>query len=427
MSKMIQKTGVRALVLAAVMPLVVLLVGCGGGSRPPVVIVQQGPLGAPAQTPLPTVLPAPIPTPTTGPLPGLSADATPVIAGAQGQALDATMRRWIATQPAFHGTVQVSRGNNIYYSMAFGYADAASQLPMRPDAVWDWCSVSKQFGAAAVLKLQMMGRLRIDDPFSRYYPMPADKAAITIRQMLSHTSGLAQYEGDDATREATLAAMVALPLEFQPGTSWKYNNVNYTLMAAMIDRISGMRYEDFVRTYLLKPAGITGITFLGEPDVDASRVPKDLDGTGMQFRYGTTMPHWWRGAAGMMMTMRPLLQWDQALRTNAVLDDASKAELYRVVSNGYALGWFIDQANGETIISHDGAQINISTMFYRAQGSDIVVCVATSRDNPALYDLCKTLHACGLGLAAPTAHMDETGPRFQSNQQARARAQAGSR
>ncbi len=129
------------------------------------------------------------------------------------------------------------------------------------ETVYDIGSVSKQFTAAAVVKLQMQGRLRVTDPIGRFFDgVPVDKRGITVRHLLTHTAGLLDALGDDydpLTREAMIAGVLSSELRTRPGERYHYSNVGYSMLAAIVEKVSGMGYEDYLAQELLSPAGMT--------------------------------------------------------------------------------------------------------------------------------------------------------------------------
>ena len=401
---------VKALMVAVLAVLMVSLVGCGGGGQPPVVVVQQP--AAPA-TPVTTgpIATGPVTGSVTGALPGTPDDSAPIVNGTIGQGLDTIVRAAAAREGNFSGTVMVCRGNEILLSQGYGVMTTSTNAPMPANAIWDWCSVSKQFTAAAILKLQMMGRLKLDDPMGKYLPCPADKTNITIRQLLSHTSGMQQYDRanlGDGSRDVVLQALLNLPMAETPGQRFDYNNGNYSLAASIVERNTGMAFEDFVRGYLWRPAGMYQATFLGDTTVNTALIP--FDQNGQQFPQGPTMPGWWRGAGGATMPMRQLLYWDMALRGNSILDDASKTELYRVIKSDYALGWTVTQKYNDTVYEHDGSSSTETFNYLRGKDSGIVVAVATSHDTNMVYTLADNLFSYANGIMPPSTALADVAP-----------------
>ena len=141
-------------------------------------------------------------------------------------------------------------------------------MPNTAHTVFSLGSVTKQFTAAAILKLEEQGS---SAPIGRFIGAPADKAGITLHQLLTHTAGLPVYTGDDfepAGRDETVAKMLAAPLRFPPGSDFAYSNAGYSLLAAIVVLASGEGYEEFLRANLFTPAGLEA-TGYRLPDWDA--------------------------------------------------------------------------------------------------------------------------------------------------------------
>lgn len=161
----------------------------------------------------------------------------------------------------FSGVVLVATGDNAILHEAFG--GLAGKSVVVDDRFWI-ASTGKQFVSAAMLKLADEGKLTLDDPLSRFFPeAPAEKAAITVRQLLSHSSGYAQSYVAEAfpTREAATPAMLSEPLEGAPGDKFRYSNLNFQLAAAIVEIASGENYREYVAQRLWAPAGLTSTGF----------------------------------------------------------------------------------------------------------------------------------------------------------------------
>ena len=169
----------------------------------------------------------------------------------------------------FSGGVLLARGDEVILRKAYGSAFDAGGQRATTETVFDLGSITKQFTAASILLLEQEGKLRTADPIGRYVDgLPAEKAALTLHQLLTHTSGLGDAHGGDheaVDKAEALKRIAAQKLRFPPGSSFSYSNSGYTLLAAVIERVSGMSYIDFVRRRLFVPAGMTSTGFYNEP------------------------------------------------------------------------------------------------------------------------------------------------------------------
>ena len=181
----------------------------------------------------------------------------------------------------FSGTVLVAREGEIVLHKGYGLADRRREIACRPDTIFDLGSVTKQFTATAILKLEMAGKLRTDDTLAKHFEgIPRDKAGITLHQLLTHTSGLDHAYGKDenyAPRDVALQVFFKMPLLFTPGEKFHYSNPGYSILAAIVEDVSGLPYERYLRKELFEPAGMTetGYTL---PSWDMRRMTRNYNG-----------------------------------------------------------------------------------------------------------------------------------------------------
>jgi CubicO group peptidase (beta-lactamase class C family) len=242
-----------------------------------------------------------------------------------------------AVREGFSGAVLVRREGRTLVDGGFGAA--GGRRMERGDRFWI-ASGGKQFTSAAVLKLQGQGRLALADPLARFFPeAPADKAAITLRQLLSHTSGLGQsYVSEGRSdRASAVAAMLAEPLAGQPGGRFTYSNSNYQLACAVVEVAGGRPYRDFVHAELWRPAGLTGSGFAG--DAGSARVASAAEPAPDRLLRAS-----W-GAEGVYSTTADLARWWDALHAGRILRPAEARMLFEPVTpigeGRAALGWFL--------------------------------------------------------------------------------------
>ncbi|MBB4912851.1 serine hydrolase domain-containing protein [Actinophytocola algeriensis] len=270
----------------------------------------------------------------------------------------------------FGGTVLAGRGGDITYCEGVGLADRDSGTAATCDTVYDVMSITKQFTAAAVLKLETMGKLRVSDPIGTHLgPVPADKRGITLHHLLTHTSGLVEGLGDDydaISREDMLAGALASRLVSTPGEEFHYSNVGYSVLAAVVEKASGVGYEQFLSQRLFLPAGMRDTGYV-IPRWSPDQVAVEYDETGTSqgrpydHPWAADGPHWnLRGNGGMLSTARDMFRWHRALTDATVLSSSARQKLFtpQVRMPGmdvwYAYGWAIlDTAHGE-VAWHNG-------------------------------------------------------------------------
>ncbi len=222
----------------------------------------------------------------------------------------------------FSGSVLVARDGIVQFSRDAGFDSDQSTTP----SYWI-ASITKQFAAAAALLLQEQGKLDIHESIASYLPeVPADKSAITVFQLLTHTSGLQQhYAADGITnREAALEALLAPALESTPGETFSYANDNYNILAIVLEICSGKTYEDLLRDAVFGVAQMRHTEFWGMPIEDGTFVPPVATPIGQQF----LAPNWgFRGATGMRASVQDLYAFIESLRAGELISEDSVALL----------------------------------------------------------------------------------------------------
>jgi CubicO group peptidase (beta-lactamase class C family) len=276
----------------------------------------------------------------------------------------------------FAGSVLAACGDEVMFAADYGLADPRGREP----SYW-LASISKQFTAAAVLRLAEARRLDLDDPLSRFFPdAPADKAGITLRQLLTHQSGLSQaYAADGvAERDAAARAILAAPLGSAPG-AFRYSNDNYTLLAIVIEIASGQAFEDFVRENVFAPAGLRHAGFW--PDRGEDFTPpllREMTGPAAHASWG------FRGGVGMRASVRDLYAWTRALDGGRVLSAESTALLYGPHTaardgDGVGFGWFwSDLPDGRWLWTRGAEDFGPNVILYRRAGTALVIIAATN-------------------------------------------------
>jgi CubicO group peptidase (beta-lactamase class C family) len=270
----------------------------------------------------------------------------------------------------FAGVVLVAKGEVPLFAEGFGLADREHGVRWTPGTISDIGSITKQFTGAAILKFEEDGKLSVDDSITRYFQgVPADKAAITLHQLLTHSSGLSDPNIDDfdpVPLDEYLKQVFAQPLLFAPGKGYTYSNANFSLLGAILEKLSGKNYETVLRERLFLPNGMyeTGYTM---PAWGESRFAQGYEAGGG--RWGTFLerpkaadgPHWaLRANGGIHTTVYDMLRWARALLTGRVLTPASMKKLWAPhVSEGgdtfYGYGWSIAKApDGTKIVTHNG-------------------------------------------------------------------------
>ncbi len=250
----------------------------------------------------------------------------------------------ITVNKGFSGTVLIAKGSKILLNQGYGFTDLKKTVKVKSDTKFYIASITKQFTASAILKLEEQGKLKTTDSIGNFFKdVPPDKAQITIHHLLAHTSGLAQnYTADGIiNRDEMTKAVLAEPLKNPIGEKFGYGNDGYSLLAAIVEIVSGESYESFIKQNLLNPAKMKNTGFWGEPNLLIADTKKEISAD-------MKMPNWgFRGSGGMYSTAKDLFKWQQALFADKILSKKSREKLLtpnNQTSRGmHAFGWFISE------------------------------------------------------------------------------------
>jgi CubicO group peptidase (beta-lactamase class C family) len=219
------------------------------------------------------------------------------------------------TAKGFSGVVFVAHDGKTSFAKGYGLADRQRKVPFDTNAVFDIGSITKQFTAAAVLKLEMQGKLCVTDPITRFFHnVPEDKKRITLHQLLTHSAGFTDALGDDdepVTRDEFVAQALASKLQSAPGKSYRYSNVGYSLLGAIIESVTGQAYEKCLHDDLFDPAGMMRTGYVipkwGRDEL-AHGYQRGKDwGTPRDHPWAADGPYWHlRANGGLLSTVRDL-------------------------------------------------------------------------------------------------------------------------
>jgi CubicO group peptidase (beta-lactamase class C family) len=290
-------------------------------------------------------------------------------------------------------SLAVIKDGEIAYVHAYGNASLDSATPARPEMRYCIGSVSKQFLAMAMLLLAEDGKLKLDDPVARYLPDLTRAKDVTLRQLLSHTSGYRDYYPLDyvapfmtgpVTPDEILERFARIPLDFEPGTQWQYSNTNFVVAGRIVEKVTGMPLMSFLEKRIFQPLGMRSPI-----DLDAQSLA-DCDAKGYtRFGLGPVRPvrpegHGWLYAAGeLAMTGRDLALWDLALMEGKLLRPALLDEMIKPtrLKNGaptnYGLGIGISNAGGHPRLQHGGAVsgfVSLNTVWLDQGAAVVVLC-----------------------------------------------------
>jgi CubicO group peptidase (beta-lactamase class C family) len=314
-----------------------------------------------------------------------------------------------AESAGFSGAVLAGNGGRVVAAVGIGSADLAGNVPITPSTLFEIGSATKQFTAAAVLRLVQQRKLRLEDSIARYLPgVPEDCRPITVRHLLQHTSGIpgtnSAGAGDDL--DQVLPLFLRGGPKHPPGTHWEYWNQGYALLSEIVARAAGEDYTAFCKQDLFAPTGMSATRFTGDaaPEGWTVAVGRSLRGrprSALEHPYGR-YGFQYRGMGGVVTTVWDLWRWDRALRGDRVLDANSKVKLFEPGLNDYALGWFVRKdARGRWVQSHGGAVRGFVSELRRYPGQDACLFVLCNRDDVPVRHVTQALEALLLGDPMP--------------------------
>ena len=288
----------------------------------------------------------------------------------QAAAIDTITNKVLSDTGVPSAVVGIVKDGKIVFTKGYGNGRLDPDVPANPPMRYSIGSISKQFTAAAILLLQEQGKLSLDDRVSKYFPGLTRAGEVTIRQLLSHTSGYQDYYPQDYVPRFMIASTTAQhimdtwakkPLDFDPGTRWQYSNTNYVIAGAIVEKITGHPLFDLLQQKIFDPLGMKTVM-----DTDQnSLAPTDAVG---YFRYASSPPHpetkegkGWLSAAGeLSMTVEDLLRWNISLMTQSILKPESYREMETDVrlkdgiGTGYGLGLSLSIYDTHRILQHGG-------------------------------------------------------------------------
>jgi CubicO group peptidase (beta-lactamase class C family) len=265
----------------------------------------------------------------------------------------------------FSGSVIVDINGKKVISEGYGFSDKAKFIKNDPNTIFDIGSITKQFTASAILKLEMQGKLSTEDTITKYFEnVPTDKSKITIHDLLRHQSGLQSTVGKDydkITQAEFIDKVMNSKLRFDVGKRFSYSNIGYSLLAIIIEKVSGKTYETYLYDNLLKPAGME-MTGYSRPMFDTTKIAagyyKDdkIWGKPTDKEWDTTKPYWHlAGNGGILSTTEDMYKWRKALMGDKILSKEVKNKLFHPkirtdenYNSIYAYGWDVSKTNRNT-------------------------------------------------------------------------------
>jgi D-alanyl-D-alanine carboxypeptidase len=326
----------------------------------------------------------------------LQAQTEPSLSPAIRNGIDGMVRDVLTKTGVPSASLAVVQDGKIAYLQAYGSARLDPSTAAASAMRYSIGSISKQFTAAAILLLGEEGKLSLDDPVSKYVSGLTRGDEITIRQLLSHTSGYQDFWPQDYVPPRMLQAISAdeimdqwarKPLDFDPGTKWQYSNTNYVIAGAIVEKVSGVPLLQLLGQRVFTPLGMKSVS-----DTNENKLPPTDPGGYFRYALGPLHPapkegRGWMFAAGeLAMTAEDLAKWDISIIDRSVLKPASYREMETevVLKDGvgtrYGLGMFVTSSNGHRILEHGGEVSGFTAENIVLPDDKIAVVVLTNQD-----------------------------------------------
>jgi D-alanyl-D-alanine carboxypeptidase len=334
--------------------------------------------------------------------------------------IDETATKMLSQSGVPSASIAVVKDEKLAYTKAYGFADIVSRRSATTSMIYSIGSISKQFTAASILLLAEEGKLSLDDPVGRWLTDVTRANEVTIRQILSMTSGYQDFWPQDyvmpsmmksVSPQEILKGWAQKPLDFEPGTKWQYSNTNFVAAGVIVERLSDMPMLDFLKRRVFDPLGMKSVF-----DCDSSALPTGAPAGYHRYGLGPARPapkeaKGWLFAAGeLAMTASDLAKWDISMIDQTVLKPESYREMQRAellksgASSQYGLGIGVSLINGRRVLAHGGEVSGFTAENVVYPDDRAAVIVLTNMDaNRAAVNLAEKI---GEIIFAPTGNRD---------------------
>lgn len=339
-----------------------------------------------------------------------------VFAGtSQAQKLDAQIETLLAKQyPADGpgGAIMVTKAGKILYLGGFGKASIELNVNNTAQNVFEIGSITKQFTAVSILMLEEEGKLSTSDKVTKHLTDYPEKN-ITIHQLLNHTAGVPNYTSLpdwakvwrlDYTVDEMLDLFKDLPLDFEPGSQWSYSNSGYIVLGAIIEKVSGISYEEFIEERIFKAIGMNHSIYGTKNEIVKNRAqgydPNTEDGFNNAEYLSLTQPY---AAGSIMSTVEDQNTWIHAIKDNTLINEASKKKAWtnyettQGVKTNYGYGWMFNEVFGNRSIEHGGGIFGFVSSGIYLPEPDVFVSILTNRSGISPENIAVRIAALAMG------------------------------
>jgi len=332
--------------------------------------------------------------------------------------IDAFVRAEMQRQHVPGVAIAVVKDGEVLKAQGYGLANVEHDVPVTIDTIFESGSLGKQFTAAGVMLLVEDGALSLSDPITRFFPdAPPTWQPITIRHLLTHTSGIPDYTDGafdyrkDYSEDELARFAYALTPEFPAGARWNYSNTGYVLLGIVIHKVTGRFYGDLLAERVFKPSGMKTTRVISEEEIVPHRA------AGYRWVDRTLKNQEWvapklntTADGSLYFSIRDLLAWDATVRAHGVLSEGSWSRVLTPVrlnsgrSYPYGFGWAVEERGGQPLHQHGGSWQGFKTQYSRFPGANLSVIVLANlaqADPSALADGIAAIVNPSLGVKAP--------------------------
>jgi CubicO group peptidase (beta-lactamase class C family) len=311
----------------------------------------------------------------------------------------------------FNGSVLISKKGEIILQKGYGFQNIEAQLLNNSNTVFQIGSMTKQFTAAVILKLEEAGKLSVQDKLSKYFPGYRYGNKISLENLLTHTSGIYNYTNSIDARDSAIVcnpvdkklildAFYDKPLEFKPGTKFSYDNSDYYLLGLIIEKITSKPYEQVVREMIFDPAGMThsGFNFrnINDSYKAVGYINTDENKPAIAQRWDSTVTY---AAGGIYSTTGDLYKWAEAIKNKQILSEKSWKQMFTPHLGNYGYGWWVKNYFDKKYFMHSGVLPGFVSYFTYYPDDDVNIILlqnsstGSSGDGTKLLILCQGLSA----------------------------------
>ena len=288
----------------------------------------------------------------------------------------------------FSGSILVAKDGKILISKGYGQANYELDVPCAPETKFRIGSITKSFTAMAIMQLQEKELLSVNDPISKYIPDYPRGNEITIHHLLTHTSGIQSYTGFPdfsenniipTTLDKIILSFKDKPLEFEPGSTYKYNNSGYALLTHVIEKVSGKSYEEFVKDSILSPIGMSDTGVDTHNQILKNRAAGySIDSAHKIINDNYTSMSWPLGAGVLYSTVEDLWKLDRALHDGTILKQSSCSIMHTPNKDNYCYGWVSDKICDKPAFWHNGGIHGFRSDFMRFIDDNVCIVVLSN-------------------------------------------------